>query len=155
MTRQQMRRRPARAHSAAIAESRRASLDLEQVAERAAEIVLARLSAGLAAEPAAFSTHRDGPRPREYARRPRAWRQLAPQIPGAVRLGRWVTVPREAYDRWLAAQGSNLQAPPASGARLTRQEAEWSPAHVARDLGLRVPGEGTSRAVDQPKGGGR
>ena len=54
MTRQQMRRRPARAHSAAIAESRRASLDLEQVAERAAEIVLARLSAGLAAEPAAL-----------------------------------------------------------------------------------------------------
>jgi hypothetical protein len=155
MTRQRMQRRPGRAHSAASAESSRAPLDLEQVAARAAEIVLARLSAGLAAEPAAFSTHRDGPRPREYARRPRAWRQLAPQIPGAVRLGRWVTVPREAYDRWLAAQGSNLQAPPASGARLTRQEAEWSPADVARDLGLRLPGERASHVVSQTKGGGR
>jgi hypothetical protein len=82
MTRQRMRRRPGRAHSAAIAESSRAPLDIEQVAARAAEIVLARLSAGLAAELVAFSTHRDGPRPREYARRPRAWRQLAPQIPG-------------------------------------------------------------------------
>jgi len=155
MTRQRIRRRPGRAHSAVSAESSRIPLDLEQVAARAAEIVLARLSAGLAAEPAAFSTHRDGPRPREYARRPRAWRQLASRIPGAVRLGRWVTVPREAYDSWLAAQGSNGEPPPASGARPTVQEAEWSPADVARDLGLRLPGGRTSHLVNQRKGGGR
>jgi hypothetical protein len=114
--------------------------DVEHVAVRAAEIVLARLSGGLTAEPAAFSTHRDGPRPREYAGRPRAWRELAPRIPGAVRLGRWVTVPREAYERWLAAQvaPAEPEPPPAREAPAPRQEAAWSPADVARDLGLRL-----------------
>jgi len=131
---------PGQAHSIE-SESGRGIVDVERVAARAAEIVLARLSAGLAAEPSAYSTHRDGPRPREYAQRPRAWRQLAPRIPGAVRLGRWVTVPRAAYERWLATQGTRPGLLPTSDAPATTPKKAWSPADLVRDLGLRLDSE--------------
>jgi hypothetical protein len=134
----QRRHRLVRTHPTASVESSSHDVDVEQVAARAAEIVLARLSAGLTAEPSAFSTHREGPRPREYAARPRAWRELAPRIPGAVRLGRWVTVPRDAYQRWLTAQGKDPERRPASPELVAGEEAAWTPADLARDLGLRL-----------------
>ena len=111
-----------------------ATFDVERTAERAAAIVFARLLACLGGGSSTFTTRREGPRPDAYQNRPRAWRELAPRIPGAVRLGRWWAVSSEAYEKWLAAKAVRIV--PVSPA--ANDAARWSPASVARDLGLRV-----------------
>ena len=126
-----MRRDAARA----LATARNSAADLERIAERAAEIALGLLVARIAGAPATYTTRQSGPRPAEYADRLRAWRGLAPGIPGAVRLGRWWSVSREAYERWLAAKAEPARTAPVSP---SANDAPWSPASVACDLGLRL-----------------
>lgn len=86
-----------------------------------------------------FST-RLGREPPEYRNRPKRWRADAPRIPGAVKVGRWYSVPREAYFRWLEAQGhpstpsaNSTPPPPTSTTR-------WTPDEALASVGLRVVG---------------
>ena len=102
----------------------------EQVRRLVIEELRALLERALDDAPKAFSTHCDGPRPEGLALR--AWQRLAPTIPGAVRRGRYVQVPREAFAAWEA---SRSVTPP-----IAANDAEpWSPAAALANAGLRVP----------------
>jgi hypothetical protein len=76
-----------------------------------------------------YSTHRDGPRPDGWSLRP--WQVTAKRIPGAVRRGRYVIVPREAFRRWEA--GTAVAPAPAAN----DQADVWSPGSALRAAGLR------------------
>jgi hypothetical protein len=56
------------------------------------------------AEAPPFGTHKKAPVPTEFADRRKAWHAIAKTIPGAVQVGRWWTVPRDAYAAWLASK---------------------------------------------------
>jgi hypothetical protein len=77
-----------------------------------------------------FSTHRDGPRPDGWGLRP--WQRVAPTIPGARRRGRYVVVPRDAFDRWE--RGTAVQAAPAANDTVA---STWTPTAALRAAGLR------------------
>jgi hypothetical protein len=96
------------------------------------------IAGAAAAPPERYSTRREGPRPSEFANRHRAWRDVAPGIPGFVKRGRWGTISRGAYDAWLESKGTTTQRsqePPASASTVARP---WSPAAAADDLRLRL-----------------
>lgn len=134
------RRGPDQGHPDAAREQDNGStVDLDALARRLAPLVALQLSAILAgaALGATYSTRVDGPVPPEFAGRRRAWLAIAPTIPGAVRLGRWWSIPRDAYERWLKAHAA---APQMGAPAAAAVEAEWSPAALAADLGLRLAG---------------
>jgi hypothetical protein len=114
------------------------TVDLDALARLLAPRVALALAAMLcgAAQPSTYTTRREGPRPPEFASRHRAWLATAPMIPGATRLGRWWSVSREAYDRWLAGHASATEPAPAPAVA----DAKWSPAQLAQDLGLKLVG---------------
>jgi hypothetical protein len=121
-----------------------AGVDLAQLATCVAPLVaveLARMLLG-AVEPTTYTTRRDGPRPTEYSDRARAWRELVPTIPGAVRLGRWWSISRTVFEAWRDRQGTPALTPLAAGTAAS--PSTWSPATIAADLGLRLVG-GRSR----------
>ena len=108
------------------------ALDLDALASKLAPLVVARLAGALGAIAAPYSTRR-GHEPPEYQGRSKKWKADAPTIPGAVRVGRWWSVPRDRYAAWIAAQSSVAPAP-APAATSSRP---WSPADELGSLGLR------------------
>jgi hypothetical protein len=81
-----------------------APVDLDALATKVAPLVAARLAAALGATQAPFSTRKGGEVPPEFQGRRKAWLATAPTIPGAVKLGRWWSVPRPAFAAWVVAQ---------------------------------------------------
>ncbi len=104
---------------------------LEELADRAAAIVLERLLGALRpASPPVYSTRR-GHGPPGYA--DREWKRIA-RIIGARR-GRWWYVTAEelqAFER-----RSSAPAPATSSARPVANDAAWTPDDTLRELGLR------------------
>lgn len=97
------------------------------LAPKVAELVFARLAAVLSTTADPYST-RAGGEPPEFRARAKKWRAVAPSIPGAVRLGRWVSVPRAAYAAWVESQATPAKSANASA---------WSPAAALRAVGIR------------------
>ena len=116
----------------------------EQLAPRVAALVLARIATALGACEMPFSTRR-GYAPPEFVGRPRVWRETAPTIPGAVQIGRWVSVPRAAYATWLAARSIAGATPAAVAPAVMSSAQPRTPADVARALGFRLVGDGGGR----------
>jgi hypothetical protein len=119
-----------------MARSTAPPIDLDELARRVAPLVVAQLSAALGAVAAPFSTRR-GFEPPEYSSRPKRWKRDAPTIPGAVRVGRWVSVSRSAYAAWLEAKSATpvvhrdaAPAPPST----------WSARAALEAAGLRKAG---------------
>ena len=79
-------------------------IDLDVLAAKVAPMVVAILAGALGGTQAPFSTRKGGEVPAEYQGRRKAWLATAPGIPGAVRLGRWWSIPRAAYVAWLGSQ---------------------------------------------------
>lgn len=104
--------------------------DIETIAMRAAEIVLARVATALSSEPSSYSTRKGGPRPAGMSEE--RWREIAPTIPGATKPGRWWAVSRLSYETW--SQASAPRPAPAGP-----NEKPWSPDDVLEELGLRKP----------------
>jgi hypothetical protein len=100
--------------------------DLERLAvmlaPKVAEIVFARLAGALGTTAAPYST-RAGREPPEFQARTKVWRKTAPAIPGAVKLGRWWSVPHAAYSAWIEAQATTAPAPTPK-----TNTAPWTPA---------------------------
>ena len=112
------------------------ALDLDALARAVAPLVVAQLASALGAAQAPYSTRKGGEVPAEYQGRRKAWLATAPTIAGAVRLGRWWSVPREAYAAWLATHTT----PRPVAAPTSRQP--WHPSHEARNLRLVSTGKG-------------
>jgi hypothetical protein len=118
------RRRGAdQAHRDAVTRRPDHSTDVERVATRAAEIVLARITCALVGAPETYST-RAGCAPPGYSRD--AWRRVARQI--GTRRGRWYVVTREQLDAHERGQIAHATANDAT---------EWSPASALAGAGLR------------------
>jgi hypothetical protein len=112
----------------------RHSIDLDALRRAVVRDVVAILVGALAAtdKPSVYSTRR-GCAPPGFA--DRAWKALAPTLPGATKRGRWTVVARADFDRWEAAQGATSGA--TSAANDTTSE-PWSPETSALALGLRA-----------------
>ena len=106
-----------------------AGLDVEGLADMVIARALAKIAAALAGEPAKYST-RAGEEPPEFRGRHRTWREVARQIPGSRKVGRWLFVDVADYRRWLAARE-----PVAPVAAAPANDAPW--ALDAADFGLR------------------
>ncbi|HEV3193377.1 MAG TPA: hypothetical protein VGY54_22875 [Polyangiaceae bacterium] len=93
-------------------------------AARLARVLFAALVG--AVEPLPFSTHHKGPRPDHIGLR--RWQKLAPQVPGAMRRGRFWMVSREAWEAYE--RGTSPSTPAAN-------DPAWSPASALRLAGVR------------------
>jgi hypothetical protein len=116
-------------------------IDVEELAERVTPLVLSAVLAKLAGALGAaletpFSTRRGAAVPAEFIGRAKKWREVAPSIPGAVRVGRWWTVDRGCYGAWVRSQ-STVPAAPAAGAQARMNDAPWSAISALRAAGLR------------------
>lgn len=114
--------------------------DLDELADRLAPLVAARLAAYLltiGAHQGTYTTRKEGPRPVEFKDRRRAWRDLVPGIPGAYRVGRWWSVSHGDFVAWCGAKARPAPAGPAAA------DEPWSPETVAGDLGLRITRKNT------------
>lgn len=113
---------------------------LDALAARLAPLVAVRLAAMLtgasSAEP--FTTREGGPMPPEFAGRRRTWVRMAPSVPGAVKVQRWWSVPRDAYASWLASHATTTIAPAAKPAN---DEKPWDPLTAGESVGLRASGD--------------
>jgi hypothetical protein len=109
-----------------------------ELAPRVSTLVLARLATALVATEAPYSTRR-GFEPPEYMGRPARWKQDAPTIPGAVKLGRWWSVSRAAYAAWVEKHSVTTSAPAVAPAN---DAPAWSPRAALAAVGLRANGGG-------------
>jgi hypothetical protein len=137
MTPKSLRRRGLPVERAQAAATRPANVSMplgpEQVRAIAREEFRRLLGRLVADEPAAYSTRRGGPRPPGVSAE--AWREQAPQIPGARKPGRWWIVPAAAYEAWIAARSTTPTSPaPATDTPI------WDPESVVVELGLRRGG---------------
>ena len=80
---------------------------MDALASRLAPLVIAHLARALGALGEPYST-RKGREPPEYVGRRERWKEDAPRIPGAVKLGRWWTVRR----RKLLGVADRVDSPP-------------------------------------------
>jgi len=105
-------------------------MDLDALARVLAPMVLRHLAVALGASQSPYSTRR-GHEPPEFRGRAKAWRSVAAGIPGGVRIGRWVSVPRDAYSRWLSLQTTCTTASNDTTAQ------PWTPAQALAEAGIR------------------
>jgi hypothetical protein len=117
--------------------SRAPIVDLEALARAVAPLVVAQLAMALGASGAPFSTRR-GSEPPEFVGRAKKWRSVAPTIPGATKIGRWVVVPRDAYGRWLEDQSTERSPPRLAVSQ--RATEPWTAAAALASVGLRAGG---------------
>ncbi|MGH7437412.1 MAG: hypothetical protein ACRENE_17175 [Polyangiaceae bacterium] len=96
----------------------------DELAARAVAKILARLSEPADRPP--FTTRRGGEVPPEFTGRAKLWASAVAGIPGAVKIGRWWTLPRAAYRAWLDAGGPS--APRASTPATAAPAVLWTPA---------------------------
>ncbi len=121
-------------------------VDLEALADaltpRVAERLLARLALALGAIETLFSTRpgHEPPEPPEFVGRRRAWLASAKTIPGAMKLGRWWSVPRQAYATWLTSQAKSA-APATTDAKAHSPANDphdvWTPRAALLSVGIR------------------
>jgi hypothetical protein len=117
-----------------------------ELAPLVAPLVVARFTAALGASAESPYSTRRGHEPPEFSGRPKAWRALASTIPGAVRLGRWVSVPRRAWVAWIESQSSPaplVQRDP----KPVNDSESWSPRRALEQAGLRPTSHGKERSA--------
>jgi hypothetical protein len=112
--------------------------EARQIAREEIARVLLEVRRQLVGETDHFSTQGgDRHAPPEYQGRPKKWRTDAATVPGAVKVGRWWTVSREAYRSWLESKRTT----PAPGlAAVPAPAAAWKPEDAL--VGLRAVGGG-------------
>jgi hypothetical protein len=115
------------------------AFDLEALARAVAPLVVAQLATALGASSAPFSTRR-GFEPPEFLGRSKKWRNVAPSIPGAVKVGRWFVVPRDAYARWVQSCATPAVAAALRPLASTHVTEAWTHASALASVGLRAGG---------------
>ena len=106
------------------------------LAPRVAALVLTRLATALSASDAPYST-RKGFEPPEFQGRPKAWKRIAPTIDGHTKIGRWITVPRSSYAKWLDSQSATTTPTSTTTSPANDATPGWTPAMTAAAMGYR------------------